>query len=157
MKNSLFTLIAVVLLVVGGYFLFSNKDSDDRGIPQKGDAESMIVEEEKKEEKVEPYSYKLMDFSDENLAKSHETGRTVLFFNATWCSTCKSAMRDIKRNHADLPDDVTILGLDYDTEKELKQKYGVFTQHTFVQIDESGNEITKWVGGGVSTINTNIK
>ena len=31
-------------------------------------------------------------------------------------------------------------------EMELKQKYGITTQHTFVQVDADGNEVAKWTG-----------
>lgn len=44
----------------------------------------------------------------------------------------------------DIPDDVLILRADYDKEDELKQKYGVTLQHTFVVVDEKGNFIEKW-------------
>ncbi len=39
---------------------------------------------------------------------------------------------------------------DYDTERELKKKYGVTYQHTFVQVDAQGNQIKKW--GGSNTL-----
>jgi len=47
----------------------------------------------------------------------------------------------------DIPANVTILDVDYDEYSDLKQKYGVTTQHTLVQVDAEGNEIAKWVGG----------
>jgi hypothetical protein len=46
---------------------------------------------------------------------------------------------------------------DYDTSNDLKTKYGVTYQHTFVQIDSSGNAITKWVGGDTAALIKNIK
>ena len=42
---------------------------------------------------------------------------------------------------------MTILKLDYDSEIELKEKYGVRIQHTLVQVDNEGNPITGWTGG----------
>jgi len=33
-----------------------------------------------------------------------------------------------------------------DKENDLRKKYGVTIQHTFVQIDENGNELAKWSG-----------
>jgi hypothetical protein len=44
-----------------------------------------------------------------------------------------------------IPDDITIFKTDYDSYGDLKTKYEVLTQHTFVQIDESGEVLTKWV------------
>ncbi len=71
-------------------------------------------------------------------------GKVVLFFHASWCPTCKTA--DTAIRGASIPDGVHILKTDYDTQIALKQKYGVTYQHTFVQVDTSGNMITKWSG-----------
>jgi thioredoxin-related protein len=42
-------------------------------------------------------------------------------------------------------------------EKELAKKYGVTYQHTFVQIDAEGNEVTKWNGGKIEELLHNIR
>ena len=42
---------------------------------------------------------------------------------------------------------MTILSTDFDEHTDLKKKYGVTTQHTFVQVDADGNEIAQWSGG----------
>ncbi len=89
-------------------------------------------------------SYELYDASKLTMA---ETGKVVLFFKASWCPTCKAVDSDIKANLGSIPKGVTILEVDYDKSVELKQKYGVTTQHTFVQVDAKGNLITKWSGG----------
>jgi thiol-disulfide isomerase/thioredoxin len=81
-----------------------------------------------------------------------QKGRTVLFFHAGWCPTCRSADADIVKNQATIPAGVTILKTDYDTEVALKQKYGVTTQHTFVEVDSSGTMIQKWSGGNFAGI-----
>lgn len=70
----------------------------------------------------------------------------VLFFNAEWCSTCKVARDNIEADLADIPSDLTIVVVDFDTANDLRQKYGVTLQHTFVQIDAQGNELAKWSG-----------
>lgn len=70
----------------------------------------------------------------------------VLFFNAAWCSTCKKARDSIEADVAGIPSDLTIVVVDFDTANELRQKYGVTLQHTFVQIDAAGNELAKWSG-----------
>ncbi len=82
----------------------------------------------------------------EKLSKA-ETGRVVLFFHASWCPTCRALNSNIEESKSIIPADVTILKTDYDTETELKKKYGVTTQHTLVQVDKDGNMITKWSGG----------
>lgn len=75
-----------------------------------------------------------------------KTGKVVLFFHASWCPSCKAIDADIKSHLKEIPGDVTILDVDYDTSGDLKKKYAVTTQHTFVQVDANGGELTKWIG-----------
>ena len=51
-----------------------------------------------------------------------------------------------------IPEDVVIFRVDYDTEEELKEKYGVTYQHTFVVVDTEGEAVTKWNGGDLEMI-----
>ena len=74
-------------------------------------------------------------------------GNIILFFHASWCPSCRGLNSDIEKNIENIPSDVTILKVDYDKETALKQKYGVTTQHTLVQVDNQGNLIKKWSGG----------
>lgn len=75
-----------------------------------------------------------------------EEGKVVLFFRASWCPSCKALDADIRANLSAIPKDVLILDVNYDTEKALKTKYGVTTQHTLVQVDASGNRLALWNG-----------
>lgn len=84
-------------------------------------------------------------YTPEKLAFA-ETGNVVLFFSASWCPSCRALDKDIKGNLSNIPIDLRILEIDYDNSQELKQKYGVTTQHTLVQVDKDGNMISKWSG-----------
>lgn len=84
-------------------------------------------------------------YSADKLAAA-ETGDVVLFFKADWCPSCRALDTNIQDNLSEIPADVSILTVDYDTETDLKQKYGIVTQHTLVQVDAQGNEIKKWTG-----------
>lgn len=101
-------------------------------------------------------------FTPEVLASSTET-RRVLFFYANWCPTCKPADESFAQKTAQLPPDVTVIRVNYNdnqtdqAEKDLAKKYGVTYQHTFVQIDANGNEVTKWNGGHLEELLQNIK
>lgn len=77
------------------------------------------------------------------LVGAHE--KTVLFFHADWCPSCRAADAGIKTWK--LPADIAVLKVNYDDSQDLKKKYGVTYQHTFVQVDAQGNLIKKWSGG----------
>ena len=83
--------------------------------------------------------------------------KRVLYFYATWCPTCSVANEDFTVNAAQIPEDIVIFRTDYDKETALKTKYAITYQHTFVQVDEAGNEISKWNGGGLSELLQNLK
>lgn len=76
---------------------------------------------------------------------------TVLFFHASWCPTCRSASEDFTARQAELKN-INLILVDYDNSDELQKKYGVTYQHTFVQIDESGEKIAVWNGGATDTL-----
>ncbi|OGG26589.1 hypothetical protein A3A64_01570 [Candidatus Gottesmanbacteria bacterium RIFCSPLOWO2_01_FULL_48_11] len=57
----------------------------------------------------------------------------------------------------EIPQDVVLLKLNYDTATELKKKYGVTYQHTFVQVDAQGNKVTAWSGGGLAELIANTQ
>jgi len=70
----------------------------------------------------------------------------VLFFAADWCPTCQTTKKNLEADPAAIPAGLAVIRVDYDNSDELKQKYGVTTQHTFVQVDADGNEVAKWTG-----------
>lgn len=100
---------------------------------------------EKKDEgtMVQKGSYEA--YGPEKIARAM-SGKVVLFFRASWCPTCRGLDADIKGNAAQIPNGVTVLDVNYDASQELKMKYGVTYQHTLVQVDAAGNQITKWTG-----------
>lgn len=85
------------------------------------------------------------DYSADKLALA-SNGTVALFFHANWCPSCRSLENDINANLSDIPANTHILKLDYDTETELKKKYGVVRQHTIVVVDADGNELKKLTG-----------
>lgn len=83
---------------------------------------------------------------DESKLAMAATGDVVLFFKASWCPSCRALDANIKANLDQIPAGLTILEVDYDSSTALRQKYGVTTQHTLVQVDVSGTLIQKWSG-----------
>lgn len=72
------------------------------------------------------------------------SGKVVLDFSASWCPICQESEKNFiaTATHAGL----TLLKVDYDTSTDLKRKYGVTYQHTFVQVDKNGKLLKKWSG-----------
>lgn len=95
--------------------------------------------------------------------KSASDKKRVLYFYANWCPTCKPLDAELKANMDKIPAGVVILRVNYndtDTDapdKALAAKYGITYQHTFVQVDNQGNEVTKWNGGGLDKIVSSVK
>ncbi len=85
-------------------------------------------------------------YSAEKIMLASDSHDVVLFFRAGWCPTCVAVDKDIKANISNIPSDLSILDVNYDTSSDLKKKYGVTYQHNFVQVDKDGNLIKKWSG-----------
>jgi thiol-disulfide isomerase/thioredoxin len=83
-------------------------------------------------------------YAPEKVALASGTHSVVLFFRAGWCPTCRAVDGDIKANLSKIPESLTILDVNYDNSTELKQKYGVTYQHTFVHVAADGTLIKKW-------------
>jgi len=99
-----------------------------------------------------------IDYSSEALVAAQTDGKKpVLFFWAAWCPFCRAANEDFEKHSSQIPANVVILKVNYDKEQELKQRYGITYQHTFVQVDAQGNVITKWAGGGIEELVENVK
>lgn len=137
----------VVILGIGGYTLSQNSSKPDSAM--------------KTDDRMTAAS-RYVEYSKEVFEKA-ATNRRVLFFYANWCPICKPADADFKANSSKIPADVTVIRVNYndsDTdqeEKDLAKKYAITYQHTFVQIDSQGKEVTKWNGGKTDELLANIK
>jgi thiol-disulfide isomerase/thioredoxin len=152
------TLLALIggLVVIGVLFAYHSGEKDMM-MEKNTDTEQMMTEEAmdkdmietedtevSKDSMMEPGTYQA--YSPEKLMMAEE-GKVVLFFKASWCPTCRALDADLKAKAAMIPSDVTILEVNYDASTDLKKKYGVTNQHTLVQVDAEGDQITKWSGG----------
>lgn len=68
----------------------------------------------------------------------------VLFFHASWCPDCQATEASLNADGA--PAGLTVVQVDFDTQTDLRQEYGVTVQHTFVHVDDKGTEVNKWTG-----------
>lgn len=90
------------------------------------------------------------DYHPQKLSYARE-GKVILFFKADWCASCSVVDEQVLESLEKIPAGVHILKVDFDTEFELRKKYGVTLQHTFVQVDEFGNMRAKWSNGQTLT------
>ena len=189
MKNSSMIVVVLLVLVIGGVGVYAMMGRDasmtkldetekTEVMDAQGDQEEMVVADEvrmqndvmEKDEPVMADSNEAMmqkegtyvPFSPEVLANSTNS-KTVLFFYANWCPTCKPADASFTQNLTQIPADVTVIRVNYNdtetdqAEKDLAKKYGITYQHTFVQIDANGSEVTKWNGGGIDELLSNLE
>ncbi|MEZ4156816.1 MAG: thioredoxin family protein [Candidatus Paceibacterota bacterium] len=131
--------LVILILIALGFVFFFNMNDEMEQMDSSGEMMEMNDGDAMDEMGSEGYQ----EYSEEALASVEGP---VLFFHAVWCPTCKSLDNDIMANLSDIPSDVTILKVDYDSYTDLKKKYGVTTQHTLVQVDNEGNLINKWLG-----------
>lgn len=92
---------------------------------------------------VETKSTQYLPYDETKLA-TLTWSRIFLFFHASWCPTCVNFEKQILA--APLPSDVVIFKVDYDTATELKKKYSVLSQSTWVQIDSKWDMYKRWLG-----------
>jgi len=92
---------------------------------------------------LKPGAYK--DYSEGSIRDSGYN-RTIIFFYAPWCPECRSFDQIIIGSK--IPDGVQILKTDYDSSVDLKKKYGVTIQTSFVGVDRSGEKLKLWSGYG---------
>lgn len=120
---------------------YARKSSFRYNLYKKGSGRADFVEKSplKTETKQEVTNY--LDYSPIALKKAK--GRILLFFHTDWCSTCKSFDKQITEQG--IPEDITILKIDFDTATELKKKYTILSQATFVQVDQDGNAYKRWL------------
>lgn len=145
--NKQILIIGAVVIILGGIYYSSMNDLKNE--PNVNEKINQVLETEKVISQCteglceKAGSYEV--YSPEKIARA-ENGQVVLFFRASWCPTCRVVNADINANILKIPSNLSILDIDYDNSKELKKKYGVTYQHTFVQVDKDGNLIKKWVG-----------
>lgn len=99
-----------------------------------------------------------VDYSETNLTQAQKRGTTVLFFAATaWCQTCEALDQELLDRYEDIPDDITVLKVDYDNDRAMKSTWNVTVQHTLIVLDQQGVEQSRWIGGGLDNLLSRIE
>ena len=149
-RNMIIGLLALALVATGSY-LYSPRIT-----------KQPVVEPEVMIEKTNSTSSRYLPYT-ESAYQSAKDKRVVLYFYATWCPSCKVANAEFLASPEKIPEDTIVLRINYndpdtdEDEKALSRKYGITYQHTFVQLDKDGKEITKWNGGGIAELLAKLK
>jgi thiol-disulfide isomerase/thioredoxin len=163
--------VVIAALAVGGGALAYNNNQNDKKEAEKMAMEKKAMEKKtedeammKKEESAAMEKDKMAKDSDamekKDTMSKHGTYVTradydadpskyadtkkVYFFHASWCPICQGIHKEIEADGSKIPAGVTLIKTDFDSATDLRQKYGVTTQYTFVQVDSSGNESSQW-------------
>ncbi len=146
---------------VTGDAMMQEKDGamiEDNSLMAKDNDKMMSEDKMESSEVMMEKSGSYKDYSESTVSSEQQAGnKVVLFFHAPWCPFCRTADSAFKTSMDKIPAGVTVLKTDYDSNTELKTKYGVTTQHTFVQIDNNGELVTKWISGDIDALIKNIK
>ena len=112
------------------------------------DDTAMVKEEVMKKEESVPAApvvaaWSYSEYSE--AAVKSATGNKVLFFAASWCPSCVSADKTMKSET--IPEGLNVFKVDYDSNVDLRKKYGVTGQHTFVLVNDNMEKVKLMVGG----------
>lgn len=166
-KNRLLIISVVVglLLAGGGYMAYTNNQNDKKEdekmamMKKTEDAAMMKKDETSAMEKDKMAKDGSTMAKDDTMNKSgsyvtladytanhtkYADSTKVYFFHASWCPICQGIDKEINANMSKIPAGVTLIKTDFDNSTDLRQKYGVTTQYTFVQVDNNGNETAQW-------------
>ena len=152
----------VITLTLVALFTFTACTSNSQGVNSNTNSVSQpennqpLVSEIVEESTVANSTQKFTEYSN-SVYEQYKDKKRVLFFHAAWCPTCKVANQELISNKDKIPADVIVLKVDYDSQTDLKKKYAITYQHTFVLVDENGEEIKKWNGGGLQEIVSNTR
>jgi len=159
--NKWILIIGVVVLGVLGISFYSSQQPKPQQEIMK-DNQAMDKMDKDEHQMMMSDRNRYVEYSKKTLDEASDK-RRVLYFYANWCPICRPADANFKENVSKIPQDLVLIRVNYndsDTdqeEKNLAQKYGITYQHTFVQIDAQGNEITVWNGGQINELLKNIK
>ena len=120
-------------------------------------AEPMMVTESDRKMSADPmdisaynikgFGKQVIAFTTEAAAQALAKNQTVVYyFAATWCPDCQATYKDFKANFAKIPKNVTVVFVNYDKSSDLKKKYGITSQHTFVVVGAMGEKKKVWMG-----------
>lgn len=160
MKRTYIVIILMVaVLFIGGSLVYTNKSSEQSSnILSTTEPTITTPEQPRASSQPESTTKKYITLAEyDSNQKGYENVKKVYFFHASWCPICRSIDEAITSNTNAIPDGVTIIKTDFDSSIDLRKKYGVTYQYTFVQIDNNGNETAQWTAATLEKALSGIK
>lgn len=157
MNKTLLAILAVVVIAVIGIYAYTSMEGDgtlDSGMTLSSSSSSIAdamtppSSSTSSADAMTPPSSSSSSSSSAMDAASYTEYRegvigngeaSVLFFHAAWCPDCRAADTELQQIFSTGLPTMSVYKVDYDSSADLKQKYGVVYQHTFVVIDGEGN------------------
>jgi thioredoxin 1 len=97
----------------------------------------------------------IKQYSPAALAEAQKADKPVaLHFRADWCLTCRAQDKVLEGFKAEPGLDLTVLAVNYDTEKDLKRQFNIRTQSTLVLLHgmkETGRSVSDTTAAGLRT------
>lgn len=144
-------IIAVIAIFIGGgVYLLSNHSEEKSSLTN----DTSAVENPNTSETIPKTTSPQKDGTYVEYSSSviaNTAGTKILFFYAPWCPQCRALDASIKSSK--IPDNVTIIKVDYDSHQALRQKYEVTIQTTLVKVDDNGSLVKKYVAYDEPTLN----
>lgn len=141
-KKVLVIIVVVLLLGAGGFIYALSSNKADGSNPNNRSSRPNDTHSKLNDGQAQnSTSGKYIDYTEDAIATN--SGQKVLFFHAPWCPQCRSIESGILEGP--IPANITIIKVDYDSRQDLRQRYGVTLQTSFVKVDDQGNLISKYV------------
>lgn len=91
-------------------------------------------------------------YSADALASAEKAGQPIaLHFRADWCPTCRAQDKALQSLKAEKGLDITVLSVNYDTEKDMKRRFKINSQSTLVVL--KGDKESARLVGDTSSLN----
>lgn len=145
MSKSLIIALSLSLLILSGCSQSEQEQASEEVVdvlqleediqPEEAEASQEI----ENSEEVNLSEAQYVAYSESSL-QDYQGQNKVIFFHAAWCTTCRALDAELSENISQLPEGTVVMKADYDSEADLRQKYGVNLQHTLVFVDDEGNQ-----------------
>lgn len=134
-------IVLIIILAIAGSIVYLLLRPESAATPASESATVSVSQPTAKEPVATKTAGAYVDYSANALASA--TGTKLIFFYAPWCPQCRALEASIKESS--IPNGVTIFKADYDSNQELRQKYGVTLQTTLVSVDDTGSKLSSYV------------